>query len=198
MLHFKNVVSKYALFLGTADVVRGIAGIVASLGTLNIGNFWQSFVNFFPPGQREGAQALVDGAFGRRPGRWPTLPTTPSTTTKITTSTKDEDYLESSETTTPATTVSIIVASGTTQSPSTVAGGPATIDATQAPATVAAATRAPTTRYTVRRRQSGILPGNIEFRNVEEKVTQKVVMTDAPLTTTAHLDLIYNNTNHTM
>jgi hypothetical protein len=81
------------------NIVNGIYGILQGVGTLNPDRVFASTVNFFPPSQKQQAQALINSALGMNPGTWPT--TTP-TTTKLTTSTKDpdEDYDEDEDKTT--------------------------------------------------------------------------------------------------
>jgi len=132
----------------TIDIVRGLAMIVRSVQQLDIANFWGSFVNFFPPGQRASAQALVDASFGRRPTSWPTIPTT---TTKLPTTTKDEDEIDSEESTTKAansvTTASVAATTGS----AVVATATVASVASETPA-AATVTRAPVVRYAVRAR----------------------------------------------
>lgn len=166
--------------VGPGDVVRGVAGILHSLGTLDVNNFWGSFVNFFPPVHREGAQALVDASQGRRPAVWPTLPTT---TTKLTTTTKDEDEIDSGE----ATTVTL---SPVAPPYGPVAPAATTVAATGAPAVVtqatipvtAAPTKAPTTKYTVRRRTATILPDIGALRHSQNLVDDIALVTSTQQT----------------
>lgn len=134
------------------DVVRGVAGILTGLGTFNAKSFWQAFVNFFPPNQREGAQALVDASLGKRPLRWPT------TTTKLTTTTKDEDEIDSEETTksVPAVTSATVLATTRATSAATAAVATskpvATATVSLLTATEAGA-RASTIKYTLIKRR---------------------------------------------
>ncbi|CAL8128837.1 unnamed protein product [Orchesella dallaii] len=140
------------------DIVRGLASIIRSVQQLNVSQFWGSFVNFFPPGQRQNAQALIDASLGIRPTSWPTIPTT---TTKLTTTTKDEDEIDSEESTTKASAAAVTSAS-------VVATTGATAVATATVASAAATvTRAPAiTRYMVRIRTP--LP---DTNNMENAVT---------------------------